>query len=1524
MNFKKTPFQKQLLVTLLLCASFGFSQQNEPALPKSKLKETIACTKNHKHRNTKNTYLNKTAACPSSLSAWASYSGNSLVTQLKGATDYDTCLRSFFSYDSYYGPIVFTNTNIEAVAREMYNISISHDGTLSSGMLGLVTYLHAATYHEFSHPEISLNTNSKYWYGLAAESFSNNANLWNVTSDALAILDEYLIMCDYEGLRHKSKILSTVKTAMRKLTIEDNWKAIANDNQMLLKYTTAYNRIFFLMFRGIQPVDINFESAVNTDSNFLSLLYSLTTDSELQNVNDLELIINNAVGELTRMSTSTVLRPKVEPYIAQVANNYNRLTPNWYRAIDAINKGNNCATYNLCEDMTVTRAEVENILFPNTWTFDDGKLKVRTPLDYNTVQELYYASKQVQSQMFRFLETDNPVANDTNVNLNMIVYGTLADYGKWQTLLYNLPSNNGGMYIERGATFYTYQRTAQESTFTLEELFRHEYVHYLQGRYIVPGYWAEDPFYKNDRLVWFEEGMAEHFAGSTDTEGVRIRESQGNTIKNEGTSQYMTVSQVLNADYNNGFKFYRYGNMLWSYWFKNDMATAKQLIDYVRSSDITGFDTKINQLKSSSTLQTNYTNYLNNEVIIPTNWWSVYTPWQTDDLFTIGNISDIQTQFNAITGKNGTVTLGASSLIRRFKITGSFNGGNFDSQLNTMITKLKADTVINNFDYINGYYTNVSGSSSTFVITGSLRSASVGDTPVAKFSSDLTATITGGTVKFNNESTGYLKSYNWSFPGGTPNTSTLANPTVTYTTAGEHTVTLTAIGDNGATNTNTKNKFIKVYDKSNITYCTASVDIDYTSITRVQLGSLDNYSTAFPLNGYSDFTSYTCEVNPNQTYPITIEPEHSWPATNIKVWIDWNQNGSFTDPGENVFTSIGEISSGSITIPSSAITGVTRMRVRYAYDKVPVACGVDSYMGEVEDYSIVVVGGSTNPDVEAPVAPSNLVATNTTETTTTLNWNAATDNVAVTGYDIYINGNLETTVASNNYTVANLTPATNYQFYIKAKDSAGNISKSSNIINITTDDKTQPINYCSSTANNQTYEWVSGVQLENINNTSSASQYTDFTNQIANLTSGKSSTILLTPGFQSTAYTEYWSVWIDYNKNGNFDDAGEQVFIGNGKSVVTGSFLIPSNISVQTRMRVSMSYNSTPISSCATISSGEVEDYNVNIQGNIIIDKEAPSSPTNLNASATSKTQTLLTWSESTDNIGVTSYDIYKNGIFETSVGTTSHNIIGLLENTTYSFYIKAKDANNNESTSSNVINVTTKGNINPINYCQSSSNSQVYEWIKTVRLRNYVNNSSESAYSDFTSEMINTNSNNNLYIELTPGFRPNEPYTEYWSVWIDFNKNGSFDDVGEQVFTANGSSVVNGYINIPSNVNGQTRMRVSMNYGNTPNSCGSISSGEVEDYTITITGTLAKNVKPIETRDFNLSVYPVPAKDNIYLKIPSNLKVLDVKVLNQLQTVIIQKTKVNHINISNLSSGVYYLIITTDNGTLSKKFIKI
>ena len=89
-------------------------------------------------------------------------------------------------------------------------------------------------------------------------------------------------------------------------------------------------------------------------------------------------------------------------------------------------------------------------------------------------------------------------------------------------------------------------------------------------------------------------------------------------------------------------------------------------------------------------------------------------------------------------------------------------------------------------------------------------------------------------------------------------------------------------------------------------------------------------------------------------------------------------------------------------------------------------------------------------DTQAPTAPTNLIATGTTQTTTNLSWTAATDNVGTTGYDVYQGTNLKTTVTSTTASITGLTAATTYTFSIKAKDAAGNVSASSNTITVTT------------------------------------------------------------------------------------------------------------------------------------------------------------------------------------------------------------------------------------------------------------------------------------------------------------------------------------------------------------------------------------------------------------------------------------------------------------------------------------------
>ena len=104
-------------------------------------------------------------------------------------------------------------------------------------------------------------------------------------------------------------------------------------------------------------------------------------------------------------------------------------------------------------------------------------------------------------------------------------------------------------------------------------------------------------------------------------------------------------------------------------------------------------------------------------------------------------------------------------------------------------------------------------------------------------------------------------------------------------------------------------------------------------------------------------------------------------------------------------------------------------------------------------YVSAIWGGTTGggtTDTTVPSTPTSLTSTAKTTTSVTLAWNASTDNVGVTGYNVYVNGVLRTTVTTLNTVVGSLTAATSYTFTVRAKDVAGNLSATSNSLIVVT------------------------------------------------------------------------------------------------------------------------------------------------------------------------------------------------------------------------------------------------------------------------------------------------------------------------------------------------------------------------------------------------------------------------------------------------------------------------------------------
>jgi photosystem II stability/assembly factor-like uncharacterized protein len=142
------------------------------------------------------------------------------------------------------------------------------------------------------------------------------------------------------------------------------------------------------------------------------------------------------------------------------------------------------------------------------------------------------------------------------------------------------------------------------------------------------------------------------------------------------------------------------------------------------------------------------------------------------------------------------------------------------------------------------------------------------------------------------------------------------------------------------------------------------------------------------------------------------------------------------------------------------------------------------------------------------------------------------------------------------------------------------------------------LQYCTSQGNSVVDELIGNVQLGSINNSSTGGTgYTDFTSISTDLTVGSSNTITITPFWTGTIYNEAYAVFIDYNKDGDFDESNEIVWTlpATTNSPVSGTFSVPSTATLgTTRMRVSMKYNGIP-TPCETFSYGQVEDYTINL-----------------------------------------------------------------------------------------------------------------------------------------------------------------------------------------------------------------------------------------------------------------------------------------------------------------------------------------
>lgn len=717
------------------------------------------------------------AACDTSI--FTRNTGWALVDAIRTSTM--DCVNETFGFTGSNARSAFSEAQMRSVADGLRSYASSYAGNNSQGAANLVLYLRAGYYVQYYN---SADVGS-YGAGLktslqgALDTLFNNATIFQNSNANGETLSEAVILIDSSV--QNARYLWVVRRLLNDYTTA--WNASWN-------MRNAANNAFTVLFRGHQEAD--FQQAVQSDS---STVYALS-DFASRNWNllgtDNAFLTKNASRELSRFLQYASLKPTVRPLVQGLATRSSLNTPSggiWVGLADMTDyyDAGNCSYYSNCN----WKARTEAAILPLRQTCSPSltlRAQSMTAAEQNSTctsvvnQESYFHAK---------LQTNRqPVANDFNSSLELVVFDSPADYEDYGGALFGMDTNNGGMYLEGNpaaagnqARFVAYEADWMRPSFQVWNL-NHEYTHYLDGRFDMYGDFSAN---MSTPTVWWSEGLAEHVAYCY------LNQRYDDALSMAGSYTY-TLNQLFDTDYGNQDRVYRWGYLAVSFMMERHRADVSTLLGFYRKGDWTGARSFLKSTIGSrydsefrswlGTVNTNGVNCANGTPpanVAPTAGFSFSTSGLS------ANFTDTSTD------PDGSVASWAWN----------FGDGSSSTVKNPSKTYAQAGTYTVTLTVKDN-----SGASSNPPKTQQVTVSAVANKPpVANFSctaSGLTLTCTDSST----DADGTVASWAWTFGDGS--SSTAKNPSKTFAAAGTYTVTLTVKDNAGASSNPPKSQSFTV------------------------------------------------------------------------------------------------------------------------------------------------------------------------------------------------------------------------------------------------------------------------------------------------------------------------------------------------------------------------------------------------------------------------------------------------------------------------------------------------------------------------------------------------------------------------------------------------------------------------------------------------------------------------------------------------------------------------------------------
>nr|NQU93603.1 T9SS type A sorting domain-containing protein [Bacteroidota bacterium] len=640
-------------------------------------------------------------------------------------------------------------------------------------------------------------------------------------------------------------------------------------------------------------------------------------------------------------------------------------------------------------------------------------------------------------------------------------------------------------------------------------------------------------------------------------------------------------------------------------------------------------------------------------------------------------------------------------------------------------------------------------------------------------------------------------------------------------------------------------------------YCYAYSSWEGEYISGVFFGAIENLSGwQIPV---ADYTNIFNPLTAGDSEAIMVTNGNPWAKDRVCAWVDWNSDVVF-DPFTEDYslddtTGTGQFYTGEISIPQDVEPGEYRMRIGMVYDYNPLPCNVSGW-GETEDYTITVIEKPVN-DVGLQIVLSPVSGENLGEEIVKVrikNYGISQQSNVPVSYSVNggnsVNEIIPGPIASGETMDYCFLQAVNLSnpgetYTITACTALSNDEIDANNCKTTYVTHKEP-SYCMP-YNKLASRYIYRVRCGEIDNISewqdSVADYTSLSTTIEN---GASEDIFVS--VNTSLSGAKINAWVDWNGDFTFDSNYEMFEI---RSSFGGEIIVPADVLPgEYRMRVRLDWDLDPVP-CANSYWGETEDYTITVVAQptndvgvhyilspgsffYLGDEVVKIRVKNFGSATQTDIPVYYTLDGGPPVPGVVEGPIYSRETFDYIFPGTIN--LGTL-NQTYAFNICTNLPGDEVLINDcKAINVT---NLYP-GYCDASTSTED-EFIANVLFGEIDNSSGWQGYvADYTdlSTMINVGESDTIII--TNG---NPWANDIVYAWVDWNKDFEFEwgTCPEMYILTNiggTGEIFSGAISVPEGTaNGDYRMRIRMTYSSPPGPCCNATYGEIEDYTITVTG---------------------------------------------------------------------------------------